>query len=62
MGKKNRSLKLLSPSEAQAQFAEDRAFLESRGVYFPNASSYLPAAFRHDYGMAMDAYPGRPGR
>ena len=61
MGKKNRSLKLLSPSEAQAQFAEDRAFLESRGVIFPNATSYLPAAFRHDYGLAMDAYPGAPG-
>jgi Uncharacterized protein conserved in bacteria (DUF2184) len=54
------NLRDLSPDVARVRFAEDRALYESRGVIFPAASSYLPAAYRHDYGLAMDAYPGAP--
>jgi hypothetical protein len=69
MSKKNKggSLRSLSPSQAITRFAEDRAFYEGRGALFPNARSYLPEAFRQDYGLAMDSflamdagYPGGP--
>jgi|SRR5579872_1254717 len=63
MSKKNKrggSLRSLSPAQARTRFAEDRSFYEARGVIFPAASSYLPEAYRNDYGLAMDAYPGAP--
>src|SRR5215469_1209617 len=59
MAKKNK-LRGLSPSQARARFAEDKALFENAGVYFPHATSYLPEAYRHDYALAMDAYPGAP--
>ena len=61
--KKNKggSLRTLSPTEARTRFAEDQAIYEAAGVYFNGAQSYLPPAYRQNYGLAMDAYPGQPG-
>jgi len=43
--------------EAQSQWAADRAHLASRGIVFPDVTSYVTPEMKRDYRIAMDAVP-----
>jgi hypothetical protein len=42
-------------AEAQAAFRNDVSRLASAGIFLPEVISYLPAEFKRDYALAMDA-------
>lgn len=44
-------------SEAQAAWRADRARFESLGAFIPEARSYIPESWKHDFHLAMDAIP-----
>lgn len=43
--------------EAQASWRKHQKRWERLGIYFPQARSYIPTEFRHDFDYAMDAQP-----
>ena len=45
-------------TQARAKFQAEMPWINSRGIYFDNARSYLPDEFRNRYDLAMDAQPG----
>lgn len=48
----------MNRQEAIAQFAVDKPLLEARGIALaPSVKMYLPTAWKHNIGLAMDAQP-----
>lgn len=47
----------MNVQEARAQFAKEMPWVNSKGVYFHGASSYVSDDIRSDYTLAMDAQP-----
>jgi hypothetical protein len=46
-----------SPADAQRFWGMMAGDREDKGIYMPEVSSFLPAKFKRDYHLAMDAQP-----
>jgi hypothetical protein len=45
-------------NEAVSAWAQDQAQFAARGVVLPGVKTYIPAEWKHNFALAMDAQPG----